>query len=224
MTVITRVHLPASDFALRETCERFPEVRFEIERIVAHDEDHVFPYVWVVGDGADLSEVDDALHEDGSVADVDLVTDLDDRRLYRMNWVANIHFVAQVLVTEDGTILNARGEAREWTLRIIFPDRDALDRTNDFCEQEDLDVQLLNVYELDDQIHGRFGLTENQHEALVAATEAGYFDVPREASLEDVADDLGITHQALSERVRRGQRQLNTTALLLDLDDRGDAP
>ncbi|MFC7132099.1 MULTISPECIES: helix-turn-helix domain-containing protein [Salinibaculum] len=52
------------------------------------------------------------------------------------------------------------------------------------------------------------GLTDRQHEALRIAYERGYFDIPRRASLEDVAGELDITPSSVSERLRRAQTQL----------------
>ncbi|MEA5389123.1 helix-turn-helix domain-containing protein [Haloarculaceae archaeon H-GB11] len=51
-------------------------------------------------------------------------------------------------------------------------------------------------------------MTETQREALVLAYERGYFDSPRKVSLEEVAEELGITQQSLSSRLRRGHRRL----------------
>jgi len=42
----------------------------------------------------------------------------------------------------------------------------------------------------------------------VLAYERGYFDTPRETSLEEIAEELGITQQSLSSRLRRGHRRL----------------
>jgi hypothetical protein len=52
------------------------------------------------------------------------------------------------------------------------------------------------------------GLTDNQREALRIAYERDYFDIPRGASLEDVADELDISPSSVSERLRRAQTQL----------------
>jgi len=51
-------------------------------------------------------------------------------------------------------------------------------------------------------------------EALVSAVERGYFEVPRGVTLGDIADDLGISQQAASERVRRGTNTVLRTVLL----------
>ena len=52
------------------------------------------------------------------------------------------------------------------------------------------------------------GLTDRQREALRTAYELGHFDIPRRASLEDVAAELGISASSVSERLRRAQVQL----------------
>ncbi len=48
---------------------------------------------------------------------------------------------------------------------------------------------------------------------MLAALEHGYYDVPREASLTDLAERLDVSHQALSERLRRGHGNLVKHAL-----------
>ncbi|KAA9399057.1 DNA-binding protein [Haloarcula sp. CBA1130] len=52
------------------------------------------------------------------------------------------------------------------------------------------------------------GLTDRQLEALRTAYEMGYFEIPRRASLEAVAQELDISASSLSERLRRAQTQL----------------
>jgi len=52
------------------------------------------------------------------------------------------------------------------------------------------------------------GLTDRQTEALRTAYEMGYFEVPRGASLDAVAAELGISASSLSERLRRAQTAL----------------
>jgi len=57
------------------------------------------------------------------------------------------------------------------------------------------------------------GLTDRQREALAAAYEMGYFEVPRGASLGEVAATLDISASSLSERLRRAQTCLVESAL-----------
>jgi len=52
------------------------------------------------------------------------------------------------------------------------------------------------------------GLTNRQYEALRIAYERGYFEIPRQCSLEEIATELDITASSVTERLRRGQTQL----------------
>lgn len=51
-------------------------------------------------------------------------------------------------------------------------------------------------------------LPEEQAEALRAATEAGYYDPPREVTLDEIATDLSIPRSTLSYRLRQAESQL----------------
>lgn len=65
----------------------------------------------------------------------------------------------------------------------------------------------------------RHGLTPKQRRALVGALEQDYFDVPRETTMGDFAEALGITQQVLSQRIRRGHGILVENALTISPPD-----
>jgi len=46
-------------------------------------------------------------------------------------------------------------------------------------------------------------LTERQQETLQAAIEAGYYNVPREATHEDIAERLGRSDGTVGEHLRK---------------------
>lgn len=48
-------------------------------------------------------------------------------------------------------------------------------------------------------------LTDKQREALVRAVDAGYYDTPRQAALDDLCDELGISKSAVSQRLRKAE-------------------
>ena len=48
-------------------------------------------------------------------------------------------------------------------------------------------------------------LTEKQREAMNLAVRRGYYANPREVDLDTLADELGISHQALSHRLREAE-------------------
>ncbi len=220
MATIAEIRLPTDEFVLSYTLDTLPDVNFEIERIVAHDPDHVMPYVWA--SGADPEELERTLKEDPSVDDLEVIAQPsgDEESLYQMEWIDSIQTLIHILVEEDGTILAAEARQDGWFMRILFPDREALSRTYDFCEENDLSMDIQRIYNIDQGKQGRFGLTDEQEETIAAAYEEGYYDVPRNVSLSDFADKLDISHQALSERLRRGHKTLvENTVIVGDEND-----
>ncbi|WP_394349503.1 helix-turn-helix domain-containing protein [Natronococcus pandeyae] len=75
-----------------------------------------------------------------------------------------------------------------------------------------------SVVDSADESTGRRGLTTPQREALACAVRHGYFEIPRRISLEELAAELGVTHQALSERLRRASDTLAAAELGVDAD------
>lgn len=210
---IAELALPADEFALWETLRRLEDVEFEIERVVAHDADRVMPYVWA--SGADDADIDATLDADGSVEAVEVLADLEDERLFRMYWIDRIEALVRILVEEEGTILAAFGRGDSWALRTLFPEREALSRTHEFCKEADLTMEVKSIYRLDEGRSGRFGLTDNQQDTLVEAFERGYYEVPRGVTAEELAAELGISHQALSEQLRRAHGSLVENAVVI---------
>lgn len=207
MATIAEVRIPSKEFALGYTLETLAEVNFEIERIVAHDPDHIMPYIWATS--ADPEELERALADDPSIDTVETIAQPnDDEVLYQMEWIDSIETLIHILVEEEGTILAAEGRQDGWVMRILFPDREALSQTYEFCEANDLSLDVQRIYNVDQGKQGRFGLTDEQEDTIAAAYEHGYYDVPREVSLSDFAAELDISHQALSERLRRGHKTL----------------
>lgn len=52
------------------------------------------------------------------------------------------------------------------------------------------------------------GISTKQMEAVRLAVEWGYYRTPKEATLEDIAAELGISKSAVSQRLRRAERTL----------------
>lgn len=217
-STIAVVRIPSSEFALSDTFEQCPDIECDIERLVAQDSGSAMPFMWVRG--PNLDAVEDALREDSSVSELEVLSDLSDERLYQMSWVAQIRLVVHILLEEEGTILDAYGRNGNWRLRIMFPERESLSATYDFCREQGLSFQVEKIYDMSDNARaGRYGLSDEQFDALTTAAEQGYFEIPRGTSAKELGEMLGITHQSLSERLRRGQENLIRSTLLIDDPD-----
>jgi predicted DNA binding protein len=215
MSTIVEAEVPAAEFALGETLSSFPEVEFDIERVAAHSTTHIVPYVWV--GGIDDEAFEGTLEADGSVAEFDLLTVVDGKHLYRMDWVGQIELAVHLLTEAAGTIIDAHGRERIWLLRILFPGREEVSETIDFATDHGLTFDIRSINGMEKNRSGRFGLTEEQYEAITAALEEGYYEIPRDATAEELASEMDISRQAVAERLRRGHKVLAEDALTIGL-------
>lgn len=76
---------------------------------------------------------------------------------------------------------------------------------------EGVDVTVLRVGEYGGAVGG--SLTDRQREALGAAWETGYYEVPREGDLDAIAEELDCASSTASDLLRRAERQLVGEAL-----------
>ena len=204
MATITDLEIPADGFALSETLSTVPGASFEGERAVAHD-GTVVPFLWATAE--EFERLETAFENDPTVAEASALTGGKDERLYRMRWSEKVDEVSELLL-DDGTILNARASDGRWQIRVMFLDREALSNSYMTATEEGFPFEIRSIYELDSREKVRFGMTRDQQKTLQVALEKGYYDVPRETSLSVLADHVGISHQALSERFRRGHKNL----------------
>ncbi|WP_336345989.1 helix-turn-helix domain-containing protein [Halalkalicoccus ordinarius] len=212
MATIIEFSLPTEEFALEETLDTLPEAHIEIERVVADNPDQITPYVWVRTDDFDAFEA--ALEDDPTVEEVVTFSDTGEERSYQMTWTGSIDFIVQVLTEYSGTITHADGSADGWDLRVVFPDRESLSRANEAAQQAGFQFDIKTIYGTEDPRGVQHGLTETQRNTLVAAFEAGYFTVPREVSLSNLAEQRNTSHQALSEQLRRATGNLVESTLI----------
>lgn len=210
MTTIMKASVPADQFALADTFEAVPAVEFDAVRLVTHGTDRVVPLLWATN--ADTSSVYDAIEDDETTTDAQLVSQRNHDALFQMHWTARVRFLTHVLVEERGAVVSARGSSDGWTFRIMFPERDAVSSTYDACEEYDIDIEQISSLG-DAPSLGGFHLTNEQFTTVRAAVDNGYYEVPRETTLEDLATELDVSHQALSERLRRGHRTLIESVL-----------
>ncbi|WP_439028445.1 helix-turn-helix domain-containing protein [Haloarchaeobius sp. DT45] len=113
----------------------------------------------------------------------------------------------EALATADAIIERITVVSGGWRQTGWFADRDAFRKFSSFW-QRNAGFRLHRLTRDGESEPPGDGLTDRQHEALRIAYELGHFDIPRQASLEDVAAELGISPSSVSERLRRAQTQL----------------
>lgn len=113
----------------------------------------------------------------------------------------------EALATADAVIERIEVETGGWRQTGWFADREAFREFSSFW-QRNCGFRLHRLTRSGEPERPGDGLTDRQREALRTAYELGYFDVPRRATLEDVASELDVASSSVSERLRRAQTRL----------------
>lgn len=211
MSVILEFSIPAQEFQLGEALSGSP-MQLELERIVPTG-NRIMPFVWATGDDHDAFA--EMVRSRPNVRELLALDRIGDSGLYRIEWEAPPKDLTEVIGKGDGVVLEARG-VEDWTFRLRFLDHDHLSTFHNYVIEHDIPVHIDRTYTLAEAtgVGRRFGLSEEQREALILALREGYFETPSEASLDEMADELGISSQALSTRIRRGNEKILREALL----------
>lgn len=212
MSVIVEFTVAPEEFLLGQVLTASPDVRIELERIVPTGPS-VLPFLWVQGE--DFETFERQVRENGRVAEFVALDRLDDEVLYRIEWTTEPHSLLEGINAAEGAILEAFTDGR-WKFRLRFPAHDAVSQFYNFCTEQDITIHIDRTYTLTERTGSgkEFGLTEEQRRALVLALDRGYFETPSQTSLGELADYLGISQQALSDRIRRGNEKVLREALL----------
>lgn len=204
--------IPPEALALERALRDFPEMEVEAERIAAHSTRWVMPCLWVAE--ADFDSVDDALANDPTVANVVETEEFADEKYYNLEWSDAVKERVDLFLDMEASILDASATAAGWKVRVRFASREQFDVFREYFDEHDHSFELLDLTEPGAPRQSYGELTPDQRNALVVAVERGYYRVPREVSARELAEELGISHQALSERLRRGMENLVHSTLV----------
>ncbi len=212
MAVIAHLRVPAESFELGRILELETDGTIELENMVPLGEKAV-PF-FSVSDAVRKSfeaNVDDHPSVDRIVE----VTRHDGDRLYSLDWNVARDVFFQGIVELDGQLLSASGTSTKWEFEIRFPTHQALGEFQEYCENADISLEVGRIYNPVRPGTGMwYGVTEPQRETLIRAVQGGYYSIPRELSTQDLADELGVSDQAVTERLRRAIETLSKNTLV----------
>ncbi|WP_226479582.1 helix-turn-helix domain-containing protein [Natrinema amylolyticum] len=220
MTTVVELGISADRLGLAHTFDRVSAFEFQIGGMIGGSP----PLVWTSGPDRDsvrrALEADPSVDVIASVADDgDTATDAEtetgpgDRWLFRLEFGDGVKLFEQIVTENDGAILTARGREGRWTVKLLFHDRESVSACHELLEQYEFGADVTRISGVDDLASARTPLTETQYETICKAHELGYFDVPRGVTLKELAAELDISHQALSERLRRSHAALVSAEL-----------
>lgn len=218
MSVISEFSIPADEFVLGKALQETSGLAVELDQMIPTGQAAI-PYFWVVGD--DRSTFDAVLREAPELADFEAVDDLDDRTLYRAEWTGTENTFLQTIVSHNAALLEANGSADAWTFELRFPDSHALSEFHTSCRDQGFDITVESLYNPIEPPHETIQqVTESQRNLIQRAYEEGYFEIPRQITLAELGEDLGISGQSVNERLRRGLSNLIAATMESDPNDR----
>ncbi|MFP8958550.1 helix-turn-helix domain-containing protein [Natrialbaceae archaeon A-CW3] len=211
MSIITEFTVPAEAFALEHTFDAVSETTIEVERLATHSREWVMPFLWVYSDNLDA--VESAIQTDPTVSDVTVLDRTDEFAYVNVHWDESVQELIDQIVDRHGIMEEAGARDGTWHLRIRFVDRGFLEEFQAYFDERGYSFELNRLYDGSETKKRKFGLTPVQHETLVTALEMGYFDVPRNAQIGELAAELGVSTNAVSQRLRRATSNLTSNVL-----------
>jgi predicted DNA binding protein len=214
VTSIVEAAVPAEQLALGETLRAVPEARVDAVRAVAAGSSSVMPVLVFDGHHEDI---DSALREDRSVESVSALATLEKECVYRVEWESDAEERLRTMFPDEGAVLRTRAADGKWCFRALFADRSPMEDWYHGCRDAGLDVDVESVHDPTESVRSRqHGLSRKQYVALETALQHGFYDIPRKVTLEELADEFDVSHQALSERLSRAHRSTIANVVAAD--------
>lgn len=201
MSVIAEFRIPSADFELGRILTVEGTSSIELESLVPIGEATV-PLFWIYN--ATRESFVERVQGHPAVTSASEVDVFEDRTLFMLDWDANRDRVFEGIKENHGQLLSAVGTSDTWDFEVRFPNHDALTEFTTHCETAEISLEATRVYNPTKPDAGPwYGLTDPQREAITLAVELGYYDIPRGCTTKELADELGISDQAVTERLRR---------------------
>lgn len=187
-------------------------------RLESAKQPHSGPVVFFVRvSGPSFEGMKAAFTESPSVSEHVLISEVESMRMYQLV-LANARpafldtlwfhktFPESVVIMPDG-----------WRIKQQFTNRDEFSEYREFWQTLDFSFILDRLYDSTNTDAEVIAVSDKQREALLTAYKAGYFSVPQETTLDEVAEALEISRSALAERLHRAQSHLIEHFYYVDL-------
>lgn len=221
MSVIAELSIPAQEFELGRILQIQGDTTIELEEMVPLGETAV-PFFSLREGPRDAFE--ESVRDHPSVDALQEVSTHNGEVFYSLNWRHERDLVFEGFLETGAHLLTATGHANDWEFELRFPDHDSLSAFKHYCENAHVTLTVNRIYNpTKPGDEPWFGLTEVQRDTLMYAVEHGYYAIPREISTQELADEFGVSDQAVTERLRRATIALVENTLAVAAADAPEA-
>jgi predicted DNA binding protein len=167
----------------------------------------------------DFDRFETALDRDPTVDSYERVVNHGGEAVYSFEYGSEATVFSTAIAEVNGISLDWTNDGTAWTVRVWLPDREALASLWEYATEYGIDFSLEQVRDYASPGETESSLTQNQREAILLALEMGYFEEPREATLTEVAAELGISQPSAGGLLRRGIKRLVVSTVAVDADE-----
>ena len=200
------------EFPLAAVFAEFPAAEIELDRVVPTNE-FIIPYFWVRDVEIENISMENVTHP--GIHDIRVIDDVDEAAFIRIDWDLAYESVLTAIIENDVNLISAHGSENQWSFEFRAESRESLADFQSYCRDREIPLELTKLHALSPFESGQeYDLTDAQREAMTVAFTLGFYDSPREATRQDVADELGISPQAVGSRLQRGARRLIASTLM----------
>lgn len=189
-----------NDAWVSEVSRNHPDATFRVLSAFAADE-HGVGIVEIEADG-EVDDIIEEISEQEVIADIELLWNEDNEALIEFETRAPMMLLAarrsNVPVRMPFEIQDGMGN---WELTTS---RERLSELSSVFEAMGISYTLEYVH----RVRSEEFLTDKQRNVMETALDMGLYDTPREASVSDVADELGIAKSTCSEILHRAEEKI----------------
>jgi predicted DNA binding protein len=207
MSITAKVYLEHPNLALVPTIRRVPDAQIRVIMQGTTDPGATaFPFLI---DHPEPEAVETALSADPTVAHYECIDRTGAVGIYRIEHSSEARLISSVVTRAHGLLMRTETEDGGWVVHLLLPDREALNAVWTYAGDQEMRLDIIEIYTNESADGAQsYGLTMPQREAIQTAFARGYFNEPRDISLTELADEMGLSSTAMSGRLRRGLRNL----------------
>lgn len=213
--IVTEVSIPSDAFAVGNVLHGHSDILIDLTKFVPTGQSFI-PYFWA--ETEDVTTFEECVRSDDRVESLTALDTTGNRTLYKIEWAIDVDGFITTVAAHDLLIEDARGTEDRWKFRLRGYDRENFASFQQTLLDEGIPLHVHRIWSPKAPGDEPYGLTETQRETLELAFNDGYFDVPRNASLDDLGEQLDVSRQSVSRRIRQGVHNLLGSTLMDETD------
>lgn len=213
MAIIGDFTVSAGSFALDTALADAPDMIVRADRLASHSTEDVLPFLWA--SKGDFETFREGLRNDSTVESATVAAERSGSVLYKLQWSQIFVDLIDEMINQHAAIVEADARAGNWRLKLRFTKEGQVSSFQKHFSEKNLTFEVNQLYHPTAPRQREYDLTPEQRDTLVMALDKGYFKVPRDLSIEELADEFGISANAISQRIRRGSANLVRNTLTI---------